>query len=128
MNNSDLLNNIAKQGHADLVYPLKKNGGSGKEALLADAQQLQWLRDNNRRLIIDAGKQILSGQLKLNPYRLIDGSKRRTGLDYTDYLDIYQFDSMLDQSLYHELDARIAKEKFDDVRKKEQNNDDGEDQ
>lgn len=128
LNNSDLLNNIAKQGHADLVYPLKKNGGSGKEALLADAQQLQWLRDNNRRLIIDAGKQILSGQLKLNPYRLIDGSKRRTGLDYTDYLDIYQFDSMLDQGLYHELDARIAKEKFDDVRKKEQNNDDGEDQ
>lgn len=128
LNNSDLLNNIAKQGHAELVYPLKKNGSSGKEALLADDRQLQWLRDNNRRLIIDAGKQILSGQLKLNPYRLIDGSNRRTGLDYTDYLDIYQFDSMLDQGLYHELDSRIAKEKFDDVRKKEQNNDDGEDQ
>lgn len=129
LNNSDLLNNIAKQGHADLVYPLKKNLKPGQGALLADAQQLQWLRDNNRRLIIEAGKQILSGQLKLNPYRLIDGSTRQTGLDYTDYLDIYQFDSMLDQGLYHELDARIAKEKFEDVRKhEEQNKDDGEDQ
>lgn len=128
LNNSDLLNNIAKQGHADLVYPLQKNLKPGKGALLADDHQLQWLRDNNRQLIIDAGKQILSGQLKLNPYRLIDGSTRQTGLDYTDYLDIYQFDSMLDQGLYHELDARIAKEKFADVRKKEQNNDDGEDQ
>lgn len=129
LNNSDLLANLAKQGHADLVYPLRKNLKSGKGALLADDQQLQWLRDNNRRLIIDAGKQILSGQLKLNPYRLIDGSTRQTGLDYTDYLDIYQFDSMLDQGLYHELDTRIAKEKFDDVRKQEeQNKDDGEDQ
>lgn len=128
LNNSDLLSNIAKQGHADLVYPLQKNLKPGKGALLADDQQLQWLRDNNRQLIIDAGKQILSGQLKLNPYRLIDGSTRQTGLDYTDYLDIYQFDSMLDQGLYHELDARIAKEKFADVRKKEQKNDDGEDQ
>ncbi|MFR0771880.1 MAG: hypothetical protein ACLSH6_08840 [Limosilactobacillus pontis] len=123
------MNNIAKQGHADLVYPLKKNLKPGQGALLADAQQLQWLRDNNRRLIIEAGKRILSGQLKLNPYRLIDGSTRQTGLDYTDYLDIYQFDSMLDQGLYHELDARIAKEKFEDVRKhEEQNKDDGEDQ
>lgn len=117
LNDADLLSNIAKKGHADLVYPLRSNLKAGSGALLADEQQLQWLRANNRRLIINAGKQILSGQLKLNPYRLIDGSNRQTGLDYSDYLDIYQFDNMLDQGLYHELDARVARQKFDDVRK-----------
>ena len=115
LNNPALLANLAEKGKADLVYPLSRDLKPGKGALLATPEQLHWLQDNNRRLIVEAGQAILSGQLKLNPYRLIDGSTRQTGLDYSDYLDIYQFDNMLDQSLYHALDARIAKEKFDAV-------------
>lgn len=121
LNNPTLLNNLAQKGKADLVYPLHKNLKPGKGALLVTPDQLKWLQDNNRRLIVAAGQAILSGQLKLNPYRLVDGSTRQTGLDYTDYLDIYQFDNMLDQGLYHVLDAQIAREKFDQA----QHHDDG---
>ena len=53
---------------------------------------------------------------KLNPYRLNEGSKRLTGLDYSDFKDIYQFDNMLDQQRYRVLDPDKAKGDFDNAK------------
>lgn len=104
------------QEQQSVLYPLKvtKNGAisAKKDALLVNYQQLSWLQDHNRQLIIDAGNQILSGKLQLNPFRLIEGSSRKTGLDYSDFLDIFQFDNMLDQSRYRQLNPQLAKDEF----------------
>ncbi|MBD5806153.1 PD-(D/E)XK nuclease family protein [Limosilactobacillus walteri] len=101
------------------LYPLKefKNGKikANKEALLVTPQQLQWLQEMNKNLVINAGNQILSGDLKLNPYRLLNGSSRRTGLDFSDFLDVFQFDNMLDQQNYRDLNPNLAKEAFENA-------------
>lgn len=99
-----------------MVYPLKANKNdtisAKKDALLVTPAQLNWLQERNKQLIINAGNDIIAGKVALQPYRLLDGSKWKTGLDYTDYKDIYQFDNMLDQQNYRQLSARIAEEKF----------------
>jgi ATP-dependent helicase/nuclease subunit B len=101
------------------LYPLKeyKNGNikANKDALLVTPQQLEWLQEMNKQLIINAGNHILSGDLKLNPYRLLTGSMRRTGLDYSDYLDVFQFDNMLDQQNYRDLNPNLAQDAFNNV-------------
>lgn len=108
------------QDNQSVLYPLKVTEKSGisakKDALLVTPDQLQWLQDWNKQLIIDAGNKILEGQVKLNPYRLIEGSNRSTGLDYSDFKDIYQFDNMLDQQRYRQLDPDKAKADFDNAK------------
>lgn len=105
--------NLANQS---LVYPLKMNKDAAisakKDALLVTPDQLTWLQNRNKQLIIDAGNDILAGRVALRPYRLLEGSKWKTGLDYTDFQDIYQFDNMLDQQNYRLLSARLAEEEF----------------
>lgn len=111
------------QDNESVLYPLKvtKTGkiSAKKDALLVTSDQLQWLQDWNKQLIIDAGNKILDGEVKLNPYRLIDGSKRLTGLDYSDFIDIYQFDNMLDQQRYRQLDPNKAQSDFKNASKEE---------
>ena len=69
----------------------------------------------NKNLVINAGNQILSGDLKLNPYRLLNGRSRRTGIDFSDFLDVFQFDNMLDQQNYRDLNPNLAKEAFENA-------------
>lgn len=104
--------NLAKQA---LVYPLKTQGDkiAGKAgALLVTPDQLNWLQERNKQLIINAGNDIIAGKVALAPYRLITGNRRQTGLDFTDFSDIYQFDNMLDQQNYRQLDPHLAKDQF----------------
>ncbi len=120
LNDPQLLRELDKSlDKQAFLYPLKeyKNGKikANKEALLVTPQQLDWLQNMNKELVINAGNQILSGDLKLNPYRLLTGSNRRTGLDYSDFLDVFQFDNMLDQQNYRDLNPNLAKEAFDNV-------------
>ena len=120
LNDPQLLRELDKSlDKQAFLYPLKeyRNGKikANKEALLVTPQQLDWLQNMNKELVINAGNQILSGDLKLNPYRLLTGSNRRTGLDYSDFLDVFQFDNMLDQQNYRDLNPNLAKEAFDNV-------------
>lgn len=120
LNDPQLLRELDKSlDNQAFLYPLKeyKNGKikANKEALLVTPQQLDWLQEMNKNLVINAGNQILSGELRLNPYRLLTGSSRRTGLDFSDYLDVFQFDNMLDQQNYRDLNPNLAKEAFDNI-------------
>lgn len=108
-----------------LLYPLRKRGEKitdNKGALLVTPDQLSWLQERNKQLIIGAGNDILAGKVGLRPYRLLNGSSWQTGLDYTDFSDIYQFDNMLDQQNYRQLDPHIAQDQFNQL-----NDDDGKD-
>ncbi len=70
-----------------------------KGTLLVDQGQMDQLLARNQQLIIEAAQQIFSGNVDLRPFR----RDQRTGLDYSDYLDIYHFDSLLDQNKYREI-------------------------
>ena len=70
-----------------------------KGSLLVDQEQLKRLLARNKQLIIAAAQQIFSGNVELKPFR----RDQRTGLDYSDYLDIYHFDNLLDQDKYREI-------------------------
>ena len=70
-----------------------------KGSLLVDEQQLARLLDQNKKLIINATQQIFSGNVDLRPFR----RDQQTGLDYSDYLDIYHFDNILDQNKYRDI-------------------------
>ena len=101
-----------------LLYPLRERGDKilgNKDALLVTPDQLAWLQDRNKQLIIGAGNDIVAGKVALKPYRLLTGSNWQTGLDYTDFGDIYQFDNMLDQQNYRQLDPRLAQDEFDQL-------------
>lgn len=102
-------------GHQNYLYPVK-NGkeitGKKGELLLVNNKQLTDLLNKNAQLIEEAGEKILNGEINLNPYRLVKGGSRKTGLDYSDYLDIFQFDNMLDQDHYRDLSSQIDLDSF----------------
>lgn len=70
-----------------------------KGSLLVTPAQMDQLLQQNQQLIINATQQIFSGNVDLRPFR----RDQRTGLDYSDYLDIYHFDNLLDQDKYREI-------------------------
>lgn len=70
-----------------------------KGSLLVTPTQMARLLEQNRQLIINATQQIFSGNVDLRPFR----RDQRTGLDYSDYLDIYHFDNLLDQRKYRDI-------------------------
>lgn len=117
LNDPELLRQLDKNlDKQPLLYPLKKGGGqptgTNPKALLVTPDQLTWLRDRNKQLIIGAGNDILAGKVALRPYRLLEGQHWKTGLDFTDFSDIYQFDNMLDQQNYRQLDPHLAEDEF----------------
>lgn len=130
LNDPQLLRELDKSlDKQAFLYPLKeyKNGSikANKEALLVTPAQLDWLQEMNKQLVIDAGNEILSGELKLNPYRLMTGTNRQTGLDFSDYLDVFQFDNMLDQQNYRDLNPDNAKAAFDQALHQDEEDKDG---
>lgn len=70
-----------------------------KGSLLVNEDQMARLLEQNKQLIINATQQIFSGNVALRPFR----RDQETGLDYSDYLDIYHFDNLLDQDKYREI-------------------------
>lgn len=70
-----------------------------KGSLLVTPSQMDRLLKQNQQLIIHATQEIFSGNVDLRPFR----RGQRTGLDYSDYLDIYHFDNLLDQGKYREI-------------------------
>lgn len=70
-----------------------------KGSLLVDEEQLARLLEQNKWLIINATQQIFSGNVELRPFR----RNQQTGLDYSDYLDVYHFDNLLDQNKYRDI-------------------------
>ncbi|MDO4912257.1 MAG: PD-(D/E)XK nuclease family protein [Lactobacillus sp.] len=62
--------------------------------------EFELLLKQNEKLIKEAGQDILSGKLALNPYRI---DQRRNGLTYSDYKDIFFFDHMFANNQYREI-------------------------
>ncbi|MDF7672001.1 PD-(D/E)XK nuclease family protein [Lactobacillus sp. ESL0701] len=66
-------------------------------------------------LIKEASSQILSGQVKLNPYKY---GKSKNALTYSDYRDVFFFDSMLKDNKYHQISNLSKKELLKKIKEK----------
>lgn len=83
----------------DFKHVAKNDAMKSKQFIKKD--QLALLLAHNESLIKQAGRQILSGKIELNPYRTND--RKKTGMQYSDYLSVMQFDPMLSTNQYREL-------------------------
>lgn len=97
---------LQKQSGVSKIYPFRRkasgeyNHVSSRTPSLVTEAQLTQLIEHNQQLIIDAAAAIFAGSLALNPMRLND---KTTALQYSPYLAIMQFDAMLPENNYHDL-------------------------
>ncbi|WP_334351525.1 PD-(D/E)XK nuclease family protein [Companilactobacillus sp. HBUAS56257] len=100
LNDENLLANIdleartSKGAVAKTSPVVKKSDGN-----LVTEQDLFKILNYNQHLIKQAGEKIYSGKLSLNPYRY----GRNTGLQYSDYRPVFEFDAMLPENEYHDI-------------------------
>lgn len=104
-------------GKTSLLYPLQqlKNGtvkaGSRQEDKFVTKGELDQLLDLNRKNFVDAGNQILSGKIELNPaYQ----GKERIACRFCPFRSVCEFDVMLKENNYHRIEkidrTRLFKE------------------
>lgn len=93
----------ARTGHSP-VYPLQKtisHGYASRDSKLVTSQELDLLLAHNAALIKAAGTAIFAGADALNPVKWPD---QHTALQYSPYQPIFQFDAMLPENQYNQLD------------------------
>ncbi len=104
VDDDELLENLDDlMTRTSMILPISKTKTKGisinaKNALNQD--DLENILNYNKRLITKAGEKIYSGNLEINPYR---DSTNRTGLQFSEYKPILQFDAMLPENNYHEI-------------------------
>lgn len=102
-----VVNGLDKRNSSD-IYKLRltKDGNpSSTEILTKD--QLNQILSYNKKMIINAASSIYSGEVKLNPYRIDD---KKTGLQYSDFKSIFEFDAMLPENRYREIPSITKKQ------------------
>lgn len=103
----------------------KKKGGFSLPTKRAfNEKELEQLLNYDEYLIKHAANEILSGQIALNPYKY----GQQTGLQYSDYKDIFFFDAMMPQNKYHiikNLDKKAFFEQIKDDLEKGEEKDNG---
>lgn len=105
VDDEELLENLDTRlisGQSTVVPLRKKVDGTitVKENSLITKDDLFRILNYNKHLITKAGDDIYSGRLRLNPYR---DRNLNTGLQYSDYKSIFEFDAMLPENDYHEI-------------------------
>lgn len=126
LNDDDLLPALVpKDSNQPAMYHLswtaKGNLRAGKDKVIK-AEDLALLLAHNEQLIINAIKQIYSGELTINPARWHD--KKLTSLQYSPYRAILQFDDLLSENNYHDIINLKLAELLKQLRGEGENNDD----
>ncbi|MQS88539.1 PD-(D/E)XK nuclease family protein [Companilactobacillus mishanensis] len=107
VNDEELISNLDNliSGRSSNILPLKnaKSGVSINPKNAISDDDLFKILNYNKHLITNAGEKIYSGKLQINPYR---DSQENTGLQFSDYRSILQFDAMLPENEYHEIIKR----------------------
>lgn len=97
-------------------YTFKKKSGS----LLVSPDELAELLRRNQQLLVNAATNIFAGDVALHPFH----RDKRTGLDYSDYLDIFRFDNMLDYHKYNYINM-TDNDVLNELKDEERGADDG---
>src|SRR5699024_11393400 len=90
---------------------LKKNGELRSDSNAASLATFQLLEDYLEQLLVDAGLNMTSGQIMLDPYEY----KQRTACTFCDFKSVCQFDPTLEENDFRRLKAM----KDDEVRSEE---------
>jgi ATP-dependent helicase/nuclease subunit B len=90
------------------IIPVETNkeGTLTKRSSVASAKQLDALVDYVNRKLKEDGKQILSGDTRLNPFR----TEKATACDYCEYRSVCGFDSKLPEHGYRNLNKKSLEE------------------
>lgn len=93
----------------------KKDGNISFRGNAFNEDELRLLLKYDEDLIKEASSQILSGNIKLNPYKYGRGIN---ALTYSDYRDIFFFDAMLKENKYHQVGNLSKKELLEKIKEK----------
>lgn len=89
-----------ESGSSDVVpVGLKKNGGFYTYSKIASDENFADLQHHIRQLVYQAGIDLTSGDVKLNPYAY----KQRTACTYCPFLSVCQFDPVLEENNYRKI-------------------------
>lgn len=101
---SELYTDLRIKRNGDFHLPANRNFSK---------EEINLLLQYDEYLIKQASQQILSGKIKLNPYKY---GKSSNALTYSDYRDIFFFDAMLRQNQYHEITKIDKKDLLSKIR------------
>lgn len=101
---SDLYNGVKKKKDGNFSFPSNSS---------FTPDQLDLVLQYNSYLIKKAAHNILSGEIKLNPYSY----KNTTSLQYSDFKDIFFFDAMLKENNYHKITSLDKKNLMELIKK-----------
>ncbi|WP_413537789.1 PD-(D/E)XK nuclease family protein [Enterococcus malodoratus] len=108
----DQLDQSLQEKENSLLFPIKKDK-NGQTTIVTqskdkfyDLSEIDLLRKYNREKIQEAGNQIVSGEIKLNPtYK----DNQRIACQYCPFRSVCKFDAMLKENNYHRLE-KLSKE------------------
>src|SRR5699024_9787253 len=78
---------------------IKKDGTFRKDSKIADAETFNSLRKHMHDLMVQAGVDITSGGVHLNPFQY----KKQTACTFCPFLSVCQFEPTLETNEYHRL-------------------------
>ena len=91
-----------------VLFPLRKNKeevitkSKKNDARFYTEEEIDWLRKHNEKNLVHGGQQILSGEVKLNPYYKVKDKKRACEL--CPFRSVCHFDVMLKENQYHRIE------------------------
>lgn len=109
VNDDDLIGNLEndlKSGYSQ-IYPFRKTakGFTGPKSLI-NPLELDAFLDHTEKLIVGAASKIFNGDVKLWPYK----QGQTTGMQFTPYKSIMNFDPILSENQYRLVDNTSVKE------------------
>lgn len=105
-----LMDTSLETGRSDIVpIGLKKNGELRSDSNAASLATFQLLEDYLEQLLVDAGLNMTSGQIMLDPYEY----KQRTACIFCDFKSVCQFDPTLEENDFRRLKAMKDDEVLD---------------
>ncbi|NLM03418.1 MAG: helicase-exonuclease AddAB subunit AddB [Clostridiales bacterium] len=88
------------ESHSQIIpVSINKNGSIGKVSSVATAEDFQNLIDHVESLIKEIGKEILKGNIKIEPCK----KGQQISCKYCDYQSICQFDTLLEDNKYKNI-------------------------
>lgn len=109
VNDDDLIGNLEndlESGYSQ-IYPFRKTakGFTGAKSLI-NPLELNAFLDHTEKLIVGAASKIFNGDVKLWPYK----QGQTTGMQFTPYKSIMNFDPILSENQYRLVDNESVKE------------------
>lgn len=107
------------EGHSQIIpVYISRDGSIGKASSVATGEDFQYLISHVENLIKEIGKEILKGNVKIEPCK----RGKQISCEYCDYLSICQFDTLLEDNRYRNIKKMETEEVLEKIRSREEDN------